>query len=265
MEKDKLKDEIKLMIENSIRAFFMDRDVKVNHILDLIFPNERRIRSLIGGLETSFGTTLWEPLAKLLAERNGFTILNEKDFQKPVDVPKPILDSISKWKEQREKAKNNIELKGFIAEVTEIVKNIDTSEIKYEKITKGEGVDIWIVKNGVEYLFDIKTNQINAGGGLKHNNTIMDWYAYRILQDSNVNVQCKIAFPFNPFNEDWWIRMGGRAYPLRKGTDAVVENEFWDFISGIDNTWGIIHQCFKELGEENFGQKFNDVFYKGSI
>lgn len=262
MDKQQLKLEIKEMIEKSIRNFFEDKEVKVNHILDLIFPNERRIRSLIGGLETSFGTTLWEPLAKLLSKKNGFIILDEKQFKKPVEIPQNISLTISKWKDEREKKNANIELTDFIKEIRQGINSIDLNNIEYEKITKGKGVDIWLKKNGVEYLFDIKTNQINAGAGLKHNETLMDWYAYRILQKPDVDIQCKIAFPFNPFVQSWWDKMGGRAYPLRPGTDAVVENEFWDFLSGFKNTWEIIHECFKELGDENFGQKFEDIFYK---
>ncbi len=45
-------------------------------ILDLIIPKERKIRSIVGGLETSLGTTLWEPLAKALAKENGFQVIN---------------------------------------------------------------------------------------------------------------------------------------------------------------------------------------------
>ena len=47
-------------------------------VLDYIFPKERRIRAIIGGLETSLGTKLWEQLAKLLASENGFEVLDEK-------------------------------------------------------------------------------------------------------------------------------------------------------------------------------------------
>ena len=35
---------------------------KVFQPLDLLIPNERQIRSIVGGLETSLGTTLWEAL-----------------------------------------------------------------------------------------------------------------------------------------------------------------------------------------------------------
>ena len=64
------KDEIKHTISKSIESFFLNKKVTVSHPLDLIFPKERRIRSLIGGLETSLGTKVWEPLAKMFAQNN---------------------------------------------------------------------------------------------------------------------------------------------------------------------------------------------------
>ncbi len=67
------------------------RDEVVNyHVLQEIFPVERRIRSIIGGLETSFGTKVWEPLAKQIAQQNGFKIYNEKKFEKPANLPEKI-------------------------------------------------------------------------------------------------------------------------------------------------------------------------------
>ena len=52
----KLRREVKESIEKAIRNFFDDKKVDKEHILDILFPKERRIRSLIGGLETSLGT-----------------------------------------------------------------------------------------------------------------------------------------------------------------------------------------------------------------
>ncbi len=61
--------------ESSISSFFEGKEVKVNHVLDLIFPKGRRIISLIGGLETSLGTRLWEPLAIEFGNQGVFEVL----------------------------------------------------------------------------------------------------------------------------------------------------------------------------------------------
>jgi hypothetical protein len=89
-------------IKSSISKFFHEKDVKVYHVLDLIFPTERRIRSMIGGLETSLGTKLWEPLAIAFALNNGFNLLEHKNFNKNVPVtPQIIRNEISNFAEEK--------------------------------------------------------------------------------------------------------------------------------------------------------------------
>ena len=55
-----VKKKIKDRISSRIRKYLINRKITTCQVLDDIFPQERRIRSLIGGLETSLGTTLWE-------------------------------------------------------------------------------------------------------------------------------------------------------------------------------------------------------------
>ena len=98
----KIEDLVRITIQESITNFFQGKTVKVEHVLDLIFPRERRIRSLIGGLETSLGTRLWEPLAKAFAEQGGFSVLDEKEFNRRVPVlPESIRHLISDFEEKK--------------------------------------------------------------------------------------------------------------------------------------------------------------------
>lgn len=264
--KPELKSKIKGTIEKSIEKFFKNKKVKVSHVLDKIFPNERRIRSLIGGLETSLGTTVWEPIAKILAESNGFEILDPKSFLMPIEIPNEVVKLQNDWLQRREDRGNKDELIQFVEQLRKTIKKTKASErakIKYKKLTAGKGVDLYFQKNGVEYLFDLKTNQINQGGGLALNQRLIDWYIYRLLKQPDIKIKCQIAFPFNPFKtKTWWEKQGARAYPLQQGKDALVENEFWDFLSGMKNTWSYINAIFEELGNEGLGNKYQKIFYK---
>ncbi len=253
---------IKTTIEGSVRSFFLNKQVKTTHVLDKIFPKERRIRSLIGGLETSFGSRVWEPLAKAFAKQNGFEILNEKEFNNtliPQTIPPEIALCYEKWRTKRELTKNT-SLDGYIEELKGLIKTTDLTEVKYGKGTKGKGVDIWIKKDGHEYIYDIKTNQINAGDGNKFNGHIMLWYLYRLIKEPECNITCQIAFPFNPHNTNFWKKEGGKASPLIPSVDAVVEGEFWNFLLGEEDSWQKILSTFAKLGEENFGDNFSDIF-----
>lgn len=258
--------EIEELIENtvskSIKEFFhQGKEVKHTHVLDHIFPKERRIRSLIGGLETSLGTQLWEPLAKEFAKKNNFILKDEKKFNSSVPlIPEKLRNFISEWVERKNKDPNGVSHEKYVIELKKHIDSNKYSNLESSKIAKGEGVDLWIEKDNIEYFYDIKTNQINAGGGPKLNRSLMNWYAYRLLQDSNKLCYCKIAFPFNPYKEDFWKMVSKKVSPLIPSQEAVVQNEFWDFILGRENTFDSIIETFKKLGENNFGEQFNNIF-----
>lgn len=258
---EKVKNIIKSGVDNYLKS---KKGKEVNyHVLQEIFPVERRIRSIIGGLETSFGTTVWEPLAKYLAEQNGFTIKNEKKFEMPKDLPKEITDLINVWAEKRKESKSEIHLEEYIEELRKVIKslNLDYSKVEYTKLTSGQGIDLWIEKNGIEYIVDIKTTQINKGDGIKFNDHILRWYAYRIFKDPDVNINAFIAIPFNPFEKAWDEVMGNRAKPLIFNKDIITDEKFWELISGNKDTYKNIIQSFKELKAENLLQKYIDVIY----
>ena len=67
---------------DAIKRYLDNKKTPTNQhiILDRVFPVERRVRSIIGGLETSLGTKFWEKLAKEIARENGFSLLSNFDY-----------------------------------------------------------------------------------------------------------------------------------------------------------------------------------------
>ena len=255
--------QVKAIVESSIRNFFTNKKVEVNHVLDHLFPQERRIRSLVGGLETSMGTKVWEPLAKFFAQSNDFTVKNHTEYNASVPVPpKFCRDLISSFK-HRKITNSMLRNEEFFKEVkAEIQKRnyVVTERSKPSAQGKGLGLDVWLEKNGIEYLVDIKTNQINTGGGSTFTENQLIWYCWRAL-DGAENVKCLLAFPFNPHTgKDFWAKESSKAHPLIPKVEAVVGNEFWDFLSGSERTVDLIFECYKELGETGFANQFKDIF-----
>ena len=116
-------------------------------------------------------------------------------------------------------------------------------------------------KNNIEYLIDIKTVQLNAGGGPKFNHNLLNWYAYAALRKTKSDLKCLICFPYNPHDPiDYWRKEGGKVKPLIPSDEALVGDEFWDFLSGMKGTTKLIFNVFKKLGEQDFGNKFDDIF-----
>jgi hypothetical protein len=250
------------------RYFLCRKEVSTRHILLYRFyPDETNIRSAIGGIETSLGITLWEKIATRIASENDFEIKNPKvDFLQPTALPLNIRNLLALHKERREEVGANISMSHYIEELNMAISALATTEIPttFRRLTKGSGVDLYLVKGGNEYAFDLKTVQINAGSGTKFNDTLMKWVTFRALhqkhQNTNNSFYAHIVIPYDPHvSSDWWTQFGDRAYPLDRN-DLKVANEFWNLLSGCENTITSIANAFDELIVEGF----HDI-YKNSL
>ena len=135
-------------------------------ILDLIIPKERRIRNIVGGLETSLGTTLWEPLAKELAKANDFVVV-EKNLEAPANMPASLQNVLSNILEDRKSDTPSLNGKESHLQIKDACQKFKNSPLKsYVTAPRGFGVDIWLKKGGVNYFFDTKTVQPNVGEGV---------------------------------------------------------------------------------------------------
>lgn len=271
---NRIKEITKDVVKTSFFNYFLCRkDVSTRHILLYRFyPEESNIRSAIGGIETSLGITLWEKIAIKIASENNFELLNPKtQFLQPSKLPENIRNLLARYRERRESAGQNMTIAQYVDELNIAINQLDSVELPttFVRLTKGSGVDIYLRKNGREYAFDLKTVQINAGGGTKFNETLMKWVTFRALyqkhQNTTYEFSAHIVIPYDPHvNSDWWTQFGDRAYPLDK-LDLKLGDEFWDLISGCRNTTISITNAFDELVSENFHDIFRNCLHTTDI
>lgn len=218
-------------------------------ILDLIIPKERKIRSIVGGLETSLGTTLWEPLAKALASKNGFEVIN-KNLESPVNMPANLGNTLQNIIDERKRNSGVYNAVSSHNEIKKVCQSFLTRPIdSFESAPKGFGVDIWLKKNNVNYFFDTKTVQPNIGGYSKFVEQILNWYAFFYSRFPDQMAESRIVFPYNPHKEVFWDKTMGKGKPLERDNEGWVENQFWNFCSGLQDTYGLIVESFTELRE----------------
>lgn len=232
-------------------------------ILDLIIPTERRIRSVVGGMETSLGTTLWEPLAKNLARLNDFEVINE-NITKPAIMPANLQNTLQIVIEGRNSKDPVFNATYCHDRIKEICQTFNNNPIPaFVPAPKGFGVDVWLRKNGVNYFFDTKTVQPNIGNLSKYFEQLINWYAFFYSQFPTHNAQSRIVFPYNPYEgQDFWLKTKGLGWPLERGNEGWVENEFWDFCSGVENTYEIIHSSFINISESgDLEEIIQGIFY----
>lgn len=218
-------------------------------ILDLIIPKERKIRSIVGGLETSLGTTLWEPLAKALASKNGFEVINE-NLESPINIPSNLNNTLQSIVDERKRNSGVYNALSSHNEIKRVCQSFLTRPIdSFESAPKGFGVDIWLKKDNVNYFFDTKTVQPNIGNYSKFVEQILNWYAFFYARFPEGKAESRIVFPYNPHDELFWNKTMGKGKPLEPDNEGWVENQFWNFCSGLDDTYGLIVESFTELRE----------------
>lgn len=241
---------IEQTVISSISGFAKNRISKNSkfQILDLIIPRERKIRSIVGGLETSLGTTLWEPLAKALASENGFRVVEEK-LECPANMPSSLNNTLQTIIDERKKLSDMYDAHTSKEEIKRVCQSfIDRPIDTFEPAPRGRGVDIWLQKDNVNYFFDTKTVQPNLSALTGCLEQVLNWYAYYFARNPRGNAEARIVFPYNPERgRSFWDGVTGGGRPLERTSEAWVENEFWDFCSGLDSTYEIIEESFHKI------------------
>lgn len=258
MNRTEAKSIITETVINSVISFAKAKANKKSNfqILDLLIPKERKIRSIVGGLETSLGTTLWEPLARALASKNGFKVIRKK-LQSPVNIPANLANALNSILADRKGTSSIYDANSSHNEIKRVCQSFINSPITgFENAPKGYGVDIWLKKDNIDYIFDTKTVQPNVGGYTKLMEQVLTWYAYYYSKNPTGNVVARIIFPYNPYqNYSFWEKTVGKGFPLEPQEEAWVQDEFWDFCSGLDGTFSLIEESFIEIREKKILHK----------
>lgn len=263
MDTDALKNIIKTATLKSILNF-TERTLKKSRgfqILDLLMPKERKIRSIVGGMETSLGTTLWEPLAKEIAKSNGFTVVESK-LEKPTNMPASLDSTLTLIRNDRKNYDGGYNAASSHLAIKTVCQPFLKKKIEhFSKAPTGKGVDIWLKKDNVDWFFDTKTVQPNVADFKDFLDQIMDWYAYYYSSNPTGHAEGRIVFPYNPYDDDFWKKTKAGAKPLEPGLEAWVEDDFWDFISGHKGTFQLIKECFTEINKSGvLEESFDKIF-----
>lgn len=196
--------------------------------------------SFIHSLNTTFGTSIFEPVAETLASLN-FTLARRQYM---------IGDTIS---EQAQ-----IEIQHIVNELT--IGNIpdkinETARIrkvcksgKMNKL-KTMKVDLFVKSSdGIVYLFDLKTAKPNISNFKDFKRTLLEWTAIFLSREQSADVHSYIAIPYNPYEPKPYERWTLKGM-LDLGNELKVAEEFWDFLGG-DGAYSELLGCFERVGIE---------------
>jgi type II restriction enzyme len=219
----------------------------------LIGKDRMALFSFIHSLNTSFGTSIFEPVAQALASERFAKastqhIIGNAIYDNSQRAISEILDSLRAGNSDPNK----------LAEIEAIRKSLSgtTHSVKPTK------VDLYLEdNNGAKWLFDIKSPKPNKGEFQGFKRTLLEWVAIALSSDDKHEVHSLIAFPYNPYAPqpyERWTMKG--LFDLKH--EIMVAEEFWDFLGG-EGTYEELLDCFARVGDDMRGEI--DEYFKRFI
>ncbi|MBI5399337.1 TdeIII family type II restriction endonuclease [Candidatus Saganbacteria bacterium] len=207
----------------------------------LLGKDRLALYSFIHSLNTNFGTSIFEPVAKELALANFQSVLSQQTAGTQIsseahNVIQNIMDNLATANVSPDKPR----------EIKAIRSVCQKGEMKKVKPTK---VDVKLIgRDGTIYLFDIKTAKPNAGGFKEFKRTLLEWTAAALADDPKADIQTIIAIPYNPYAPEPYNRWTMRGM-LDLKDELKVQEEFWDFLGGHGAYLDLL-DCFEKVGIE---------------
>ena len=218
----------------------------------LLGKDRMALFSFIQSLNTTFGTSIYEPVAIALAE-NKFKITkaqakpHNEISQEAHQQIQFIMDKIITAECEPDKD----------AEI-EKIRNLCTSgKFNKVKLTK---VDIWLESFDDElYLIDLKTVKPNIGEFKGFKRTLLEWAAAEMSKNPQVKINTIIGIPYNPYEPEPYNRWTMKGmFDLPK--EILVAEELWEFFGG-EGTYTDLLDCFEIVGIE-LGPEIDENFNK---
>lgn len=201
---------------------------------DAIFSKSTIVQaSLIQSFYTSFGMSVYEQIAVLLAKDAGYKATKQVHLAGRVDESTEAL-ILRLTAQQPDKAKEMELIRASVQPVPAVV--VDSERV----------VDVYVVRpDGLEMLFDITTVKPNLKEFRALRRKMLRWCALRFSQEPNAKVETYIGLPYNPYHPKPYKRWtGAENDPL----ELRVQEDLWVKFAGYD-VFAEMIDVFREAGE----------------
>ena len=196
--------------------------------------------SFIHSLNTTFGTSIFEPVAETLSS------LNFEFAQKQYVVG----DTISaEAQSEIQRIMNDLTVgrnPNKVEEIERIRRVCNKGTMNKLKTVK---VDLFVQSHdGTAHFFDLKTAKPNISNFKDFKRTLLEWIAIFLSKKPNAKVKSYIAIPYNPYEPKPYERWTLRGM-LDLDNELKVGEELWDFLGG-DGAYSELLDCFEKAGIE---------------
>jgi type II restriction enzyme len=203
----------------------------------LLGKDRMALYSFIQSLNTTFGTSIFEPVAVALA-KSRFSkaqaqyVVGNSIYENCQKSIQDIMNRLSVGSNP-DKAKE-----------LEALKSSLTGKINRLKTVK---VDLFVeTVQGEQFMFDLKTAKPNISNFKDFKRTLLEWAAIALTHSKDAKVNTLIAIPYNPYEPEPYQRWTLKGM-LDEKHELKVAEEFWDFLGG-QGAYTELLDCFEKAG-----------------
>lgn len=199
------------------------------------------IFSFLQSMNTTFGTSIWEQVAEILAKSAGYEC--HRQFRLMGEIDKSTESEITNLHTNMRRGDTEADKE----KETELIRK-SIKEGRPEKHPDSV-VDFYVKIGRQENYFDITSVKPNMKEFSAMKLKLLNWTALRLSQDRGAEVVTRLAVPYNPYEpnpyERWTLK---GLYDLKRG-EVLVGREFWDFVSG-GAVYDDLLLSFQDVGKE---------------
>lgn len=230
-------------IKESLRNKFQSYKPETNNMpfhYRLLGRDRMALFSFIHSLNTTFGTSIFEPVAETIASLN-FSVA-QKQFVVGDTISEQAQTEIQRIMNELTTGKNPSK-RDEIARIRKVCTKGSMNKLKTVK------VDLFVKSNdGAIHLFDLKTAKPNISNFKDFKRTLLEWVAIFLSKHPNTNINSYVAIPYNPYEPKPYERWTLKGM-LDLDNELKVAEEFWDFLGG-DGAYSKLLDCFERVGIE---------------
>jgi len=234
-QKETISNLLEKKIEDKLKRYARETS-SMPFLTRLIQDNEKVASySFIHSLATTLGMSIYEDVSKIIAEESSKECFTKYDIGGVISrEQKSVIDDIVRRLRNREEEADNGK------EIKQILK----ASPKNGRVQKeGKIADFYMLRNGVEHYFEIKTVKPNMDVFTKSKTKLLEWVARR-----RKSVKVFLAFPYNPYHPEPYERFTEQGV-LERGKEFLVGKEYWDFLGG-ENTFEQLLELFDSVGKK---------------
>jgi len=240
------KEQIKLIestIKDSLRKKFQTYKPETSHMpfhYRLLGRDRMALFSFVHSLNTTFGTSIFEPVAETWANSN-FEFA-QKQYVVGDTISEQAQSEIQRIINELTMGKNPNKTE----EIERIRKVCNKSTMNKLKTVKA---DLFVQSpDGTAHLFDLKTAKPNISNFKDFKRTLLEWIAIFLAKNPNAKVKSYIAIPYNPYEPKPYERWTLKGM-LDLGNELKVAEELWNFL-GNNGAYEELLNCFERVGME---------------